>query len=611
MKLTSTFKGVLALAVIGLIGLAAAPWTVSQSAQIDAIEHQIRERAGLTLARHGRSVFAVLPRPHIRIYEPQFRDADGDLSVTASSLRVDLGFGGLLTGRLDLARAMLSDAVFTLDPSHLPAAVMASTVRPANGLGDLEIVHGQLYLRRAGGAPQELAADDIGARVEWSRVGAPLSLSGHARVTAIGEDRQPARFALWAAQPGRLLGAGTSPVTLRFEDESLQIVLDGALALGPRTHFEGQIAASAASLRAAAGLFGVAMPLPGPYRDARVKADATLDAGQLGLANLTMTVDGNTLDGAASIRFDGQRPSAAATLASASVNFAPMFEDYPSAAVGGQWSRDPFPPARLGAADLDLRLSAKRAQIGDIQLEDAALSIIQKSGRLDVSLAQAQAYSGFARARAVVTESGAGLDIRGSLSAEKLDVAPLLWDVGKRQVVTGTGAMSASFETSGDSFAELASHLDARGDFSVEAGEIYGIDLDLAFRRMESRPLSVASDLHSGRTAFDLLSAKFNIMQGVADIEEGAARGGQNAMFFSGRANFAERSVDLHASANRAGAGGKGLQFGFNISGAWDDPAVIPDAEGLIRRSDAAAPLLPSSEPAAPAAAAPTASPPR
>ena len=35
------------------------------------------------------------------------------------------------------------------------------------------------------------------------------------------------------------------------------------------------------------------------------------------------------------------------------------------------------------------------------------------------------------------------------------------------------------------------------------------------------------------------------------------------------------------------------LQLGFSISGGWDDATVVPDALGLINRSDAAAPLLP------------------
>jgi AsmA protein len=103
------------------------------------------------------------------------------------------------------------------------------------------------------------------------------------------------------------------------------------------------------------------------------------------------------------------------------------------------------------------------------------------------------------------------------------------------------------------------------------------------------------------------MSGKFNMAQGVAEVEEGAMRGSQIALYFSGRANVAERSVDVHASANRAGSDGKALQFGFSIAGPWDDPALVPDAEGLIRRSDAAAPLMPSSAP--PAAPPPAAAP--
>ncbi|PPQ30336.1 hypothetical protein CCR94_12730, partial [Rhodoblastus sphagnicola] len=563
MTFSLTIKSVLAAAALALLGLAVAPWTVSQSAQVVALEQQIRDRAGLDLVSYGRSVFAVLPRPHIRIYDPQLRDADGELTVSASSIRVDLGFGGLLMGGLDLARVELTDAALTLDATRLPATIIAASARPKGGLGDVEIVRGKVYLRRACVERPELVADDVTARLDWSRVGAPLSLTGHARLPAIGEDHQPSRFALWSAQPDHLLGAGTSALTLRFEDEGLQIILNGALTLAPRPRFEGQVTASAASLRTAAGWFGVPMPLPGPYRDALIKADATLDSGQLGLTNLTLSVDGNALDGAASIRFDGQRPSASATLASASINFAPMFEDYPSAAANGAWNRDAFPPARLGAADLDLRLSARRARLGDLQLEDAALSVILKSGRLDLSLAQARAYSGVARARAVITDTEQGLDIRGALAAEKLDIAPLLWDTAKRQILNGAAGVTASFETSGNSFADLASHLDARGDFSVAAGEIYGLDLDLAFRRMERRPLSVGADLRSGRTSFDLLSGKFNMAQGVADVEEGAVRGGAITLFYSGRLNFAERSVELHANANRAEAELQPLAVGF------------------------------------------------
>ena len=108
-------KWALAVVVVVLVGLAAAPWTVSQDAQIAAIETQIKAGSGLRLVSHGRSVFAVLPRPHIRIYDARLEQGSGALTLSTSSLRVDLGLAGLATGQLSLARAVLADAVFTLD----------------------------------------------------------------------------------------------------------------------------------------------------------------------------------------------------------------------------------------------------------------------------------------------------------------------------------------------------------------------------------------------------------------------------------------------------------------------------------------------------------------
>ena len=284
----------------------------------------------------------------------------------------------------------------------------------------------------------------------------------------------------------------------------MQINLNGAFALSPKPHFRGRIAGAAPSLRRISQWFGLTLPLPGHYRNVSIKGDATLEPMLMSIAPLSVTIDGNSLDGAASVRLDGPRPLIAATLAGSDVNLGPMFEDVPAPTAGGQWSHDEFLPSRLGAADLDLRLSASHARLGDFQAENVAVSAILKNGRLDLSLAEASAYSGEAHARAIVAESGDGLDVRGSAAAEKIDVAALLWDLFRRQSLSGTARANVSFETGGNSFYDLASKLDARGDVGVESGEIYGLDLGLAFRRMERQPLSAGVELRSGRTAFDL-----------------------------------------------------------------------------------------------------------
>lgn len=596
-------KWVLAAVLLALVGLAAAPWTVSQSAQIDAIEKEIKSGSSVRLVSHGRSVFAVLPRPHIRIYDVNLEFDEGVAEVTASSLRVDLGLSGLFTGRLDLARVTLADAVLTLDPtrSRLASIVAGAPGKTRAPPGEVEVTNGRALLRRDGGAKPELIADDCDARLDFSRASAPVSLIGHCVLPLLGDDRSPTRFAVWAAKPDNLPRGEESPITLRADGDVLQINLNGAFALSPKPHFHGRIAGAAPALRQISQWFGLTLPLPGHYRNVSIKGDATLEPMLMSIAPLSVTIDGNSLDGAASVRLDGPRPLIAATLAGSDVNLGPMFEDVPAPTAGGQWSHDEFLPSRLGAADLDLRLSASHARLGDFQAENVAVSAILKNGRLDLSLAEASAYSGEVHARAIVAESGDGLDVRGSAVAEKIDVAALLWDLFRRQSLSGIVRANVSFETGGNSFYDLASKLDARGDVSVETGEIYGLDLGLAFRRMERQPLSAGVELRSGRTAFDLLSAKFNIVQGLAEIDDGMARDERAHVDFTLRAQIPDRTLDLHAVATRPPATGaadaKPLQIGFSLTGGWDDAVFAPDALGLIRRSDAAAPLLPKDAP--------------
>jgi AsmA protein len=591
-------KWLLVALAAALIALAAAPWTVSQNAQIDAIGKGLRDSLDLRLAAHGRSVFAVLPRPHIRIYDVNLDYRDGAATVAASSLKVDLGFPGLFTGRLDLARVVLADATFAVDPARAwidrPSGAAAPQWDKAPDV--IEATNAKAILKQPGGESRPIA-EQCDARLDIGQASAPLSLIGHCVLPTLSGGDSATRFALWVAKPGDLRNGKDSSVDLRAEGENFQLSLGGGLSLWPKPLFRGHVAGLAPSLRQAAEWFGLTIPLPGRYRDATVKGDALIDPGSIAFSQLTITIDGNALEGAASVRLDTPRPQISATLAGAEVNLNPMFEDAPSTSANGQWSHETFAPSSLAAADLDLRLSASRARLGEFQAENTAVSAILRNGRLDLSVAGASAYSGQIHARAVVAQSGENLDVRGSASVEKIDAAALLWDMFRRQTLSGVANASVSFETKGQSFYDLANHLDARGDFSVANGELYGVDLDLAFRRIERQPLTAGVELRSGRTAFDQLSAKFNIVQGQAEISEGAARSEGLALDFSGRAQIAERTLELHAVAARVAPppaqGAKPPQIGFTLSGGWDDAVLAPDALGLIQRSDAAAPLLP------------------
>ncbi len=63
----------------------------------------------------------------------------------------------------------------------------------------------------------------------------------------------------------------------------------------------------------------------------------------------------------------------------------------------------------------------------------------------------------------------------------------------------------------------------------------------------------------------------------------------------AGSASIPSREVDLTGTAalvSLAKEKVRPFELPFFVQGAWDDPVMLPDAEALIRRSGAAAPLL-------------------
>jgi AsmA protein len=64
----------------------------------------------------------------------------------------------------------------------------------------------------------------------------------------------------------------------------------------------------------------------------------------------------------------------------------------------------------------------------------------------------------------------------------------------------------------------------------------------------------------------------------------------------AGTASIPERDLDLKGTARLVGTHAANVasdfELPFVVQGPWDDPIMLPDAESLIRRSGAAAPLL-------------------
>jgi AsmA protein len=160
--------------------------------------------------------------------------------------------------------------------------------------------------------------------------------------------------------------------------------------------------------------------------------------------------------------------------------------------------------------------------------------------------------------------------------------------------IEGKGSMTVSLEGTGASVYALTRTLDGEATLTGTKGALTGLNVEQLLRRLERRPLSGGSEFRSGRTPFDTLAVRMKITQGNVTVEDVNLGGPAVRLALTGEASIPARDLDLKGVATLVSttASAKPFELPFAVQGAWDDPLLVPDAQILIQRSGAAAPLL-------------------
>ena len=126
-------------------------------------------------------------------------------------------------------------------------------------------------------------------------------------------------------------------------------------------------------------------------------------------------------------------------------------------------------------------------------------------------------------------------------------------------------------------------------------GALAGLNVEQLLRRLERRPLSGGGEFRSGRTPFEKITVALKIAQGTSTVEDVKIEGSAVRLALAGSASIPTRELDLKGTATlrrRQRRRAPAFELPFVVQGSWDDPIMLPDAQALIRRSGAAAPLL-------------------
>jgi AsmA protein len=430
---------------------------------------------------------------------------------------------------------------------------------------------------------------DADLSLAWPAISRSFALTGSARYRG-----ETIEIGVTLANFAAALQGERSALKVRIAGAPLKYTFDGAVATRPTLKIEGTASADSPSLRRALLWLGK-KPLPGGgFERFSLKAQTNMVGGTVALSQVNLELDGNVAEGVLTFAADG-RQTLQGTLAVDHLDLTP----YLSAvrlltATEREWSRARLDLDGLATADLDLRLSAGKVTIGSTNLGRTAIATNLRGGKLGVTIGEARGFGGVIRGSIGLAKTEQGATFASQLQFDGINLERCIGDLFGLKRIEGKGDMTVSLEGTGPNVYALTRTLSGEATLTSAKGALTGLNVEQLLRRLERRPLSGGSEFRSGRTPFETLSVKMKIAQGNVTVEDVTLRGPAVRLDVVGEASIPARDLDLKGVATlvSASANAKPFELPFAVQGPWDDPLLLPDAQILIQRSGAAAPLL-------------------
>jgi AsmA protein len=598
--------GTLMAALLGLvlIGLIATSWLINRDALRQAVGAQIRAVTGLDLVVKGNIDVSVFPGSYVSFHDVGLRGGGTtDPALAVDVLTANLRLLPLLLQRFEIADVMMLRPQIIVTRSADGESnwtpfiqTIARTMKPGAdnqlSFSEIRIQDGILAYEDAVNHVSEKLGD-IDLSLAWPSISRSFAATGQFDWRGERVDGSISASDFVAALSGERSG-----VKARLASSQLKLAFDGSVANRTSAMMEGTLTIDTASLRNALQWAGQPVPGGGGFGRFALKARANVVGASVALTNVNVELDGNVAEGVMTYS-NNTRQTLQATLAADALDFTPYISTFRLLASGARdWNRQLFDLNALSSTDLDMRLSAARMTVGPSKLGRTAFGANLRGGALALSVGEAQVYGGIVRGSFGLARSDAVADVKAQFQFTDVDLQSCASELFGISKLSGRGNLNVSLEASGSSPFGLAQSLDGTAVLTGHDGAVGGFNVEQLLKRLERRPLSGAGNFRSGSTPYDTLTVALKFADGIASAEDVRLEGPAARVTLTGTASVPNREYDMKGtasltqSASAGAADGAGFELPFVVQGPWDDPLIFPDPESLIRRSQAAGPLL-------------------
>ena len=596
-RLAIAFTAAVAAVLVALITLS---FLIPAASVRDAVAREIHAVTGLDPVLRGEVSVSLFPSGTVTFHNVTLGDdRAGEPGVIADQLTAHLRYFPLLAGRIEIADLMLVRP--TISVTFLPngqsnwtglirslARALEPNLDRTASFSEIDIQDGTVVVRKTYDGKQVTdRLDGVEFQLAWPSISRSFGANG--------------RF-VWHDEPieaslslGDFLAALTgerSGMKARLTGAPVKAAFDGAMSAQPTFRIDGTLSVESPSLRDAMH-WTEASRLPfGGFGHFSLRAHSTIGGGVISLSNVNVELDGNAAEGVMTLSTD--RRTVQGTLAADTLDVTPYVSGIHILAANERtWDQLPIVLDGLSDFDLDLRISAANVKIGTAQLGRTAVAANMRGGKFDLTIGESQAFGGVTKGTLGLASAGGGAAVTSHLQFVDVDLQSCLAQVFGIRRLEGRGNLALNIEGSGSSVLALTNTLTGTANLNARDGALSGINVEQLLRRLERRPLSGNGDFRTGRTPFDQLTLALKIEQGQVSVEDMHVTGPAVRLAVGGQVSVPTRDLDLKGVATLVSSDAASeFDLPFVVQGQWDDPIMLPDAQSLIRRSGAAAPLL-------------------
>ncbi len=596
-RLAIAVAAVIAAVFVTLVGLS---FLIPAASVRDAVAREIHAVTGLDPVLRGSVSVSLFPSGTVSFHDVLLGDdRTGQPAVLAEELTAHLRYFPLLAGRIEIADVTLVRPAITVtfqpngqsNWSGLTQS-LAHALEPnpsrITSFSEIGIRDGVVLVHSfRGGKETTDRLEGVEFQLAWPSISRSFGANGH-----FVWHEEPVEASLTLSDFLAALNGDRSGVKLRLTGAPLKVAFDGSASDQPTLKVDGTLSVESASLRDALRWAHTGeLPFGGFGRFA-LRAQSSLAAGVASLSGVNVELDGNSAEGVMTLSAD-QR-TVQGTLAADALDLTPYVSGIHILAANERaWDHLPIALDGMADFDLDLRVSAATVKIASAQLGRTAAAATVRNGKLDVAIGEAQAFGGIAKGSLGLANTAGGVAVTSHVQFVDVDLESCLDQIFGIRKLEGRGNMTLNVEGFGASVLAVTNTLHGTANLTAHNGAVAGINVEQLLRRLERRPLSGNGDFRTGRTPFDKFALGLKIEQGQVSVDDMRLDGPSVRLAVNGQVSVPTRDLDLKGVATLvSSATANQFDLPFVVQGQWDDPIMLPDAQSLIRRSGAAAPLL-------------------